>query len=104
MKIKRLNISQRQLEDIGKKYLIRELSVFGSVLRKDFNEACNIDLFVEFEPNFQISLFDIVDLRDAFKKLFGREVDIVSKIAIQKSKNYIKQKAILKNYRVIYAS
>jgi hypothetical protein len=78
--------------------------VLGSALREDFNESSDIDLLVEFKPNSGISLFNIVDLKEEFEKLFNRDVDIVSKNAILRSRNYLKKKAILDNYRVIYAS
>jgi len=104
MTIRNINIQEEQLGEICKKYKIRELAIFGSALREDFNEKSDVDLLVEFKPNSGISLFDIVDLKEAFESFLGREVDIVSKKAIQMSRNYLKKKAILDNYRVIYAS
>jgi len=104
MTIRNINIQEEQLGEICKKYKIRELAIFGSALREDFNEKSDVDLLVEFKPDSGISLFDIVDLKEAFESFWGREVDIVSKKAIQMSRNYLKKKAILDNYKVIYAS
>ena len=104
MTIRNINIQEEQLREICKRYLIRELSVFGSALREDFNESSDIDLLVEFKPDSGTSLFDIVDLKEEFEKLFGREVDIVSKKAIQQSRNHLKRKSILSNFKVIYVS
>jgi predicted nucleotidyltransferase len=104
MTIKNLNIPEERLREICKRYLIRELAVFGSALREDFNEKSDIDLLVEFKPDSGISLFDVVDLKEEFERLFGRDIDLVSKNAMQKSRNYLKKKAILDNYKVIYVA
>ncbi|MGQ9799913.1 MAG: nucleotidyltransferase family protein [Ignavibacterium sp.] len=99
-----INISEDKIKEICKRFFITELSLFGSALRNDFNDNSDIDLLIEFMPGSGISLFDIIDIQDEFKKLFGRDVDIVSKNAIRRSRNYIKKKQILENYKVIYAS
>jgi uncharacterized protein len=104
MTIRNINFQEEQLREICKRYLIRELAIFGSALREDFNEKSDVDLLIEFEPKSGITLFNIVDLKEEFEKLFGRDVDIVSKKAIQRSRNYIKRKVILENLKVIYAS
>lgn len=104
MTIRNINIQEEQLKEICKRYLIRELAVFGSALRQDFNDKSDVDLLIEFEPESGITLFNIVDLKEEFEKLFGRDVDIVSKKAIQQSRNHLKRKAILANFKVIYVS
>jgi predicted nucleotidyltransferase len=104
MTVNNISIQEEKLREICKRFLIHELALFGSALREDFNENSDIDLLVEFTPESGISLFDIIDLKDEFENLFGREVDIVSKNAIKRSNNYIRKKAILENYKVIYAS
>jgi predicted nucleotidyltransferase len=104
MTIKNINIQEEQLKEICKRYLIRELAVFGSALRQDFNDKSDVDLLIEFEPESGITLFNIVDLKEEFEKLFGRDVDIVSKKAIQQSRNHLKKKSILANFKVIYVS
>jgi hypothetical protein len=104
MTIKNINIPEEKLKEICKDYSIKELSMFGSVLRSDFNSESDVDLLIEFKPDIRISLFDIVDLKNELEKLFGREVDIVSKNAIKRSRNHLRRKGILENYKVVYAS
>jgi len=38
------------------------------------------------------------------KKIFGREVDLVSRRGIERSRNYLRRKAILDSAQVIYAA
>jgi len=104
MMMNNLNISQEKLSLLCKKYLIKELSLFGSALRIDFDEDSDIDLLVTFEDKTKYSLFDIVRVKEDFEKLFDRPVDIVNRKAIEKSKNSYRKKAILDTAKVIYAS
>jgi len=104
MTVMNIKINEEKIKEICSNYSIRELSLFGSALRSDFSSESDIDLLVEFKPGSGISLFDIVDLKKEFEKLFGREVDIVSKTAIKRSRNPLRRKGILENYKVIYAS
>ncbi|MDT3695915.1 MAG: nucleotidyltransferase domain-containing protein [Ignavibacterium sp.] len=104
MTVNNISIPEDKLREICKRFLIHELALFGSALRDDFNDKSDIDLLVEFIPESGISLFDIIDIQEEFKKLFGREVDIVSKNAIKRSKNDIRKNMILNNHKVIYTS
>ena len=104
MTLMNIEINEQRVKEICSNYSISELSLFGSALRRDFNRESDIDLLVEFKPNSDISLFDLVDLKKEFEILFGREVDIVSKNAIKRSRNHLRKKGILENYKVIYAT
>jgi len=104
MIINNQEIQESKLNSICKRYSLIEVALIGSVLREDFNNKSDIDLLIEFSPDNGFSLFDLVELKEEFEKLFSREVDIVSKRAIEKSKNNLRKKAILENYKVIYAS
>ena len=46
----RLHLSKEALADVCRRYDIRRLSVFGSVLRDDFRPDSDLDVLVEFEP------------------------------------------------------
>ena len=104
MTVNNIIIQEEKLNEICSNFSIKELSLFGSALRSDFSSESDIDLLVEFKPDSGISLFDLVDLKKEFEKVFGREVDIVSKNAIKRSRNHLRKKGILENYKVIYAS
>ena len=104
MTVNNIIIQEEKLNEICSNFSIKELSLFGSALRSDFSSESDIDLLVEFKLESGISLFDLVDLKKEFEKVFGREVDIVSKTAIKRSRNHLRRKGILENYKVIYAS
>jgi predicted nucleotidyltransferase len=97
-------IPRKKLGTFCRRWNISELAFFGSVLREDFRPDSDIDLLVSFAPNAKVSLFDLVHMQNELKEIFGREVDLVKRRAIEKSENYIRRKNILQNTRVIYAA
>ena len=104
MTINNLNISEEQLRKICEKYLVKELAVFGSALDGDFNDDSDIDLLYIFYDDAEQSLFSKVRIKEELEKLFGRPVDLVSRRAIENSRNTYKRKAILEHTKVIYAA
>lgn len=100
----RISIPRKQLAEFCKRWKITELAFFGSVLREDFHSSSDIDLLVSFRPNAKNSLFDLVRMQNELKEIFGREVDLVERRAIEKSENYIRRKNILSNTKVVYAA
>ena len=100
----RITIPQNKLASFCKKHSITKLSLFGSVLRDDFGPDSDIDVLVEFEANAKHSLLDMVDMTAELEKILGRKVDILTRKAVEQSRNYIRRKAILSSLEVIYAS
>lgn len=98
----RFDVPAERLAAVCEKWRVRELSVFGSALREDFNSASDIDLLVQFAPEANHSVFDLVDLRKEMEHLFGRKVDLVERKLIEQSDNYICRKQILANAVVIF--
>ena len=75
-------ISKKQLEDICRKYHVTELSVFGSVLTKNFRKDSDIDFLVSFDEK-GIDLLEYADnyfgLLEELEKITSRKVDLVEK-------------------------
>ena len=98
----RVTIPRKKLGEFCRRWKISELAFFGSVLRDDFHPNSDIDLLVSFNPKATVSLFDLVRMQNELGEIFGREVDLVERRAIEKSENYIRRKGILSNTKVIY--
>jgi len=72
-----VSISTDALAAFCQEHGIRRLSVFGSVLRKDFGPESDIDVLVEFEPDRTPGLFGISAMELELAELFsGRKVDL----------------------------
>jgi predicted nucleotidyltransferase len=96
-----ISLNYSDLIPICEKYGIQELSIFGSSIRDDFSIESDIDFLVSFDENFDISLFDIMNLEDELSELLEREVDIVEKESL---KNPIRKNKILLTREIIYAA
>ena len=83
---------------------IAELALFGSVLRDDFGPDSDIDVLVRFEAEARPTLFDFDRMERELAAIFGREVDLVSWRAIERSANAIRRNAILSAAEPIYGS
>jgi predicted nucleotidyltransferase len=46
------------IAELCRRYQVRELALFGSILRDDFRPDSDIDVLVEFEPGAEIDLID----------------------------------------------
>lgn len=95
---------QEELNKICFKWQITELSVFGSVLREDFSDSSDIDFLVSFSDKARYGYFELVELQEELKTLIGRDVDLVSKSGIEKSKNTLRKNETLNSARVLYAA
>lgn len=104
MTVNNLNIPEEQLRRICEKYLVKELAVFGSALSGEFKDDSDIDLLYSFQDKAEHSLFSKVRIKEELENLFGRPVDMISRKAIENSRNTYKKKAILEHTKVIYAA
>ncbi|MDA8410049.1 MAG: nucleotidyltransferase domain-containing protein [Treponema sp.] len=101
MKLPRIELDDFLIISLAKKYRMKELSLFGSVLRDDFSDKSDIDLLVQFDENVELSLFDLFEIREAFEKAFGREVDLIEKAGLR---NPYRRDRILSTAKVVYAA
>ncbi len=76
-----IEIPLGKIEAFCRKWKIKELALFGSVLREDFRPDSDIDVLVTFEPGGGITFDNRVDMQDELAEIFGREVDLVEKDA-----------------------
>jgi predicted nucleotidyltransferase len=67
--------------NIAERHGARNVRVFGSVARGDFDEKSDLDLLVEMEPG--KSLFDHAALLIDLQELLGCKVDVVSEKGIK---------------------
>jgi hypothetical protein len=94
-----VEIPEKELEDFCKRNHIRELSLFGSILREDFSTNSDIDILVEFDEGHVPGLIRISSMERELSQLFkGRKVDLRTTYDI--SVNY--RDEVMGSRRVIY--
>ena len=91
----RIDLPKEEIAKFCKKWGVSEFSFFGSVLTDDFRPDSDIDVLVTFEEDLKHTLFDLVHMGDELKKMFGREVDLLTRRGVEQSRNYIRRKSIL---------
>jgi len=99
-----LSISQEALAEFCRRWKIAELAVFGSALRQEFPAGSDVDVLVTFADGADWSLFEHVRMQQELKALLNREVDLVSRRAVERSKNWIRRRAILNTAQAIYVT
>ena len=100
----RIPVDRDNLATFCRRWKITNLSFFGSVLRDDFGPDSDVDVLVSFAPDAHWSLFDMVHMQEEIEEILGRQVDLVSRRAIEASRNYIRRKAILSSAEVVYGA
>jgi len=73
----KIDINPTILTEFCRKWHIRRLWLFGSVLRDDFQPDSDVDVLYEFEEGWTPGLA-IVRAADELSQAFGRKVDMVS--------------------------
>ena len=99
-----LNVPKEKLSEFCRKWQIKELSLFGSVLTENFSNDSDIDVLVSFSAGAEHTLFDLVRMEEELNRIFGRKVDLVSRRGIESSRNYVRRDAILKTAESIYVT
>ncbi|HXA17456.1 MAG TPA: nucleotidyltransferase domain-containing protein [Thermoanaerobaculia bacterium] len=100
-----LALDREAIEAFCRTWQITELSLFGSVLKpREFREDSDVDVLVTFDETARWTLFDLVTMQDELEAIIGRDVDLVEKIGVERSPNYIRRRHILENQRVFYVA
>lgn len=81
----RIAVSREGLAAFCRKYHIRRLAFFGSVLRSDFGPASDVDVLVEFAPDAVKGFFELYDMEQELSGMLGgRRVEIVTAKGLSK--------------------
>jgi len=71
----RIRVDRDKVADFCRRHHIRRFAFFGSVLRDDFRSDSDVDVLVEFDPEYRFGLFELVRMQQEFSDMIGREAD-----------------------------
>jgi predicted nucleotidyltransferase len=74
--ITNIPISSEEITQFCQRHHIQKLSFFGSVLRADFSSDSDIDLLVEFDPEYIPGLIRLSAMEQELSEIFQRQVDL----------------------------
>lgn len=89
-----------RLEEVCRRYQVKQLSIFGSVARGQARPDSDIDILVDFLPDARTGLIQYAGLMLALSELRGRKVDLVSRPALRPAL----REEILSEARLLYAA
>ncbi|MDJ0731826.1 MAG: nucleotidyltransferase domain-containing protein [Crocosphaera sp.] len=98
----RLKLSGTDIANICEQWNIKKLSLFGSILRDDFDENSDIDILIKFNPNARQGLLTLARLKHHLEDMTQRSVDVVVQESVENSENWIRKQEILNTVQVIY--
>lgn len=96
-----LDIRMDRIESFCKRWKIVELSLFGSVIGRNFRSDSDVDVLLSFADDARWDPFDLVEMREELKDIFGREIDLVEKGTIR---NPFRRHSIMTTKEVLYAA
>lgn len=70
-----IRVDQEKIAEFCRRHHIRRLAFFGSVLRDDFRADSDVDVLVEFDPEYRLGLFELIRMQQEFSGMIGREAD-----------------------------
>jgi predicted nucleotidyltransferase len=71
-----IEILEHKIREFCRHNGIRKLSMFGSVLRDDFNPESDVDILVEFDEDAKPGFFRLMRMQDELTEILGRTVDL----------------------------
>ena len=94
-----------EIRDLCEKFRVEELAIFGSVLGEGFDDDSDLVFLVRFREGAERPwMGHFQDLARELSQLLGRDIDLVDRKAVERSRNWIRRKAILDSARTLYAA
>ncbi len=73
----RIPLPGRRLSNLCRRYHVRRMALFGSVLRDDFRPDSDVDVLVTFEKGTRVGFLTLSRMQRELSGLFQRPVDLV---------------------------
>ena len=99
----KLSFNNESLGRFCHEHGIARLELFGSALREGFHDGSDVDLLATLRTDAHPTLLDWAEMQEKLTALFGRPVDLVSRRAIEHSRNRYRKHSILASTIPIYA-
>ena len=95
-------LPKEKIAEFCDRWKITEFALFGSILRDDFRPDSDVDVLVTFAPDAKWGLFKVAEMQQELEDILDRDVDFVSRRAIERSHNWLRRKEILGTAKTFY--
>ena len=97
-----ITLPMERIAEFCHRWKIHELALFGSFLRDDFRPDSDMDFLYRFSNDAHWTLLDLNKMDEELSEIVGRDVDLVSRLAVERSRNPIRRRQILSTAEPIY--
>ena len=94
------DVPSEKLADFCRRYKVRELALFGSMLGTNYNPHSDIDLLISFEPVARVTFLTLARMQRELEGLLGRPIDLVPKDGLKP----VIRDQVIATARVLYAA
>lgn len=96
----KIDLKTEQLQQLCKKFNVKELYLFGSATSDEFTEESDLDFMVKFDRKGYEGAFDqFMDFKQELEKFYGRPVDLYH---LKKFRNSIFQQEVERSKELLY--
>ena len=98
----KVNLKTDQLQQLCKKFNVKELYLFGSATTDEFSADSDLDIIVKFNRRSFEGAFDqFIGFKQELEKIYGRPVDLYH---LKKFRNSIFQQEVERSKELLYAA
>lgn len=100
MVAQKIDMPMEEIAALCNRFKVRELALFGSVLRDDFRADSDVDILVEFAPDAEVGFMTLARMARELSALLHRRVDLVPKTGLKMKI----RRDVLAGSKVLYAA
>jgi predicted nucleotidyltransferase len=98
----KVDLKKEQIQELCKKFNVKELYIFGSATTDDFSEDSDLDFIVKFDrQGFEGAFNQFIDFKHELEQMYGRSVDLYHH---KKFRNSIFQQEVERSKKLLYAA
>ena len=98
----KVDLKTNQLQQLCKKFNVKELYLFGSATTDNFSEDSDLDYIVKFNrQGFEGAFDQFIDFKQELEQIYGRSVDLYH---LKKFRNSIFQQEVERSKELLYAA
>lgn len=99
-----IELDSAAIREFCRRWRIKELAVFGSVLRDDFRPGSDVDFLADFQEDSAWDLSELGEMRDELSAIVGHPVDLLTRLALDSSRNWLFRKIVRSSVETVYAT
>lgn len=98
----KVDLKTEQLQQLCKKYNVKELYLFGSATTDEFSEDSDLDFIVKFDrQGFEGAFDQFIGFKQQLEQIYGRSVDLYH---FKKFRNSIFRQEVERSKQLLYAA